>query len=636
VRAVFFFFSNLGFCEKRERGKNSLQKLYKKRCALRKTITHTRTGKRKRMRPIVDKRVDDSPSYNVARDRFVGTTFTGETTTTKNKKPFGVLHYRAGNEKEMVFTPNSPNKSRLSTTTTTNGKNQYGNHYPLKCLDANAILMASPSLNDTKNKNGLKRSSILLMQQQQKRDGVQKSATTTTRDGENKNTFTPEISSSSSSVNATTIPTSPVLSLLRTMFSSWNYPNNGTTVIAAEDILSPAADVAKFECGRTPKSSPVDFSTAQEHHDTALANALFISEASKRLQKICNEQRTRALLDASANGISPGSSRILIDSVDGGCMSSSSDEDEDEEEIESASIPSSPPSEKEEVMTIADEKEVEEQTTPMSSMAMPTRALFSSPGKASLTDDDTETEEKLEMTIDNDDEKEYEYEIDGKYALLYAKMKTAVQVNAERYIRAAKRCSGDKVARENFCYKLWHHEAFSELFLSATFTALCELSLRLKSAFIWNDSNANAGANIVAVGIESAYFVNYFVDQIGKCLGAAMSSSATTLPSSSPLHFTDPTTLAERRNYDDKFIYSCIAYAFAYVFVRAVFFLFDKSKDVSYWEKKFSSFHHKVVQNFTPVKRFVEKKRARWNLVCNRLNDDDDDDNAEAVLMKTP
>ena len=636
MRAVFFFFSNLGFCEKRERGKNSLQKLYKKRCALRKTITHTRTGKRKRMRPIVDKRVDDSPSYNVARDRFVGTTFTGETTTTKNKKPFGVLHYRAGNEKEMVFTPNSPNKSRLSTTTTTNGKNQYGNHYPLKCLDANAILMASPSLNDTKNKNSLERSSILLMQQQQKRDGVQKSATTTTRDGENKNTFTPEISSSSSFVNATTIPTSPVLSLLRTMFSSWNYPNNGTTVIAAEDILSPAADVAKFECGRTPKSSPVDFSTAQEHHDTALANALFISEASKRLQKICNEQRTRALLDASANGISPGSSRILIDSVDGGCMSSSSDEDEDEEEIESASIPSSPPSEKEEVMTIADEKEVEEQTTPMSSMAMPTRALFSSPGKASLTDDDTETEEKLEMTIDNDDEKEYEYEIDGKYALLYAKMKTAVQVNAERYIRAAKRCSGDKVARENFCYKLWHHEAFSELFLSATFTALCELSLRLKSAFIWNDSNANAGANIVAVGIESAYFVNYFVDQIGKCLGAAMSSSATTLPSSSPLHFTTPTTLAERRNYDDKFIYSCIAYAFAYVFVRAVFFVFDKSKDVSYWEKKFSSFHHKVVQNFTPVKRFVEKKRARWNLVCNRLNDDDDDDNAEAVLMKTP
>jgi len=588
------------------------------------------------MRPIVDKRVDDSPSYNVARDRFVGTTFTGETTTTTtNKKPFGVLHYRAGNEKEMVFTPNSPNKSRLST----HSKNQYGNHYPLKCLDANAILMASPSLNDnTKNtKNSLKRSSILLMQQQQqKRDGVRKSATTT-RDGENINTFTPEISaSSSSSVNATTIPTSPVLSLLRTMFSSWNYPNNGTTVIAAEDILSPAADVAKFECGRTPKSSPVDFSTAQEHHDTALANALFISEASKRLQKICNEQRTRALLDASANGISPGSSRILIDSVDGGCMSSSSDEDEDEEEIESASMPSSPRSEKEEVMTIADEKEVEEQTTPMSSMAMPTRALFSSPGKASLTDDDAETEEKLEMTIDNDDEKEYEYEIDGKYALLYAKMKTAVQVNAERYIRAAKRCSGDKVARENFCYKLWHHEAFSELFLSATFTALCELSLRLKSAFIWNDSNANAGANIVAVGIESAYFVNYFVDQIGKCLGAAMSSSATTLPSSSPLHFTAPTTLAERRNYDDKFIYSCIAYAFAYVFVRAVFFLFDKSKDVSYWEKKFSSFHHKVVQNFTPVKRFVEKKRARWNLVCNRLNDDDDDDNAEAVLMKTP
>ena len=618
---------------RKEKGGKTLFRNYIQSAARYATITRTHTGKRKRMRPIVDKRVDDSPSYNVARDRFVGTTFTGETTTTKNKKPFGVLHYRAGNEKEMVFTPNSPNKSRLST----HSKNQYGNHYPLKCLDANAILMASPSLNDnTKNtKNSLKRSSILLMQQQQqKRDGVRKSATTT-RDGENINTFTPEISaSSSSSVNATTIPTSPVLSLLRTMFSSWNYPNNGTTVIAAEDILSPAADVAKFECGRTPKSSPVDFSTAQEHHDTALANALFISEASKRLQKICNEQRTRALLDASANGISPGSSRILIDSVDGGCMSSSSDEDEDEEEIESASMPSSPRSEKEEVMTIADEKEVEEQTTPMSSMAMPTRALFSSPGKASLTDDDVETEEKLEMTIDDDDDDE-EYEMDGKYALLYAKMKTAVQVNAERYIRAAKRCSGDKVARENFCYKLWHHEAFSELFLSATFTALCELSLRLKSAFVWNDSNANAGANIVAVGIESAYFVNYFVDQIGKCLGAAMSSSAMTIPSSSPLHFTTPTTLAERRNYDDKFIYSCIAYAFAYVFVRAVFFVFDKSKDVSYWEKKFLSFHHKVVQNFTPVKRFVEKKRARWDLVCNRLSDDDD--NAEAALMmKTP
>jgi len=618
------------------------------------------------MRPIVDKRVDDSPEYNVARDRFLGTTTTSATNASPTlrrdgmlggavKKPFGFVQYYGG-DKEMVFTPNSPNKSRLTSTiqTTTTKNHLHHHHYPLKCLDANAILMASPSLNKTNATSGgdnttRRNNSMVFGRYDEKSDTM----TTTNKRGNNtnkrdddddreedeKNTFTPEISSTTTYANTqnqSKIPTSPVLSLLRTMFSSWNYPNNGTTVIAAEDILSPAADTAKFECGRTPKSSPVDFSTAQEHHDTALANALFISEASKRLQKICNEQRTRALLDASANGISPGSSRILIDSVDGGCMSSSSDEDEDEEEIESASIPSSPPSEKEEVMTIADEKEVEEQTTPMSSMAMPTRALFSSPGKASLTDDDAETEEKLEMTIDNDDEKEYEYEIDGKYALLYAKMKTAVQVNAERYIRAAKRCSGDKVARENFCYKLWHHEAFSELFLSATFTALCELSLRLKSAFIWNDSNANAGANIVAVGIESAYFVNYFVDQIGKCLGAAMSSSATTLPSSSPLHFTDPTTLAERRNYDDKFIYSCIAYAFAYVFVRAVFFLFDKSKDVSYWEKKFSSFHHKVVQNFTPVKRFVEKKRARWNLVCNRLNDDDDDDNAEAVLMKTP
>ena len=89
----------------------------------------------------------------------------------------------------------------------------------------------------------------------------------------------------------TTIPTSPVLSLLRTMFASWNYPNNN-------DILSPSADMSKFECGRTPKSSPADLINDVETHETTFANAMFISEASKRLQKMCNDQRTRALLDA--------------------------------------------------------------------------------------------------------------------------------------------------------------------------------------------------------------------------------------------------------------------------------------------------------------------------------------------------
>ena len=89
-----------------------------------------------------------------------------------------------------------------------------------------------------------------------------------------------------------------------------NYPNNN-------DILSPSADMSKFECGRTPKSSPADLINDVETH-------MFISEASKRLQKMCNDQRTRALLDAF-NGISPGRGRILIDKYN--CFTDSSDEE---------------------------------------------------------------------------------------------------------------------------------------------------------------------------------------------------------------------------------------------------------------------------------------------------------------------
>ena len=125
-------------------------------------------------------------------------------------------------------------------------------------------------------------------------------------------------------------------------------------------------------------------------HETAFANALFISEASKRLQKICNDQRTRALLDASANGISPGSSRILIDEQicgDGGGGSNSSDDDDvdedngkEEEEVESVH-PS--PKKEEVIVAVEQEREYSEPTpiTPMSSTSMPTRALFSSQEK---------------------------------------------------------------------------------------------------------------------------------------------------------------------------------------------------------------------------------------------------------------
>ena len=620
------------------------------------------------MRPIVDKRVDDSPEYNVARDRFLGTTTTSATNASPTlrrdgmlggavKKPFGFVQYYGG-DKEMVFTPNSPNESRLSSTiqTTTTKNHLHHHHYPLKCLDANAILMASPSLNKTNATSGgdnttRRNNSMVFGRYDEKSDTM----TTTNKRGNNtnkrdddddreeeeKNTFTPEISSTTTYANTqnqSKIPTSPVLSLLRTMFSSWNYPNNGTTVIAAEDILSPAADTAKFECGRTPKSSPVDFNASCDDntHETAFANALFISEASKRLQKICNDQRTRALLDASANGISPGSSRILIDEQicgDGGGGSNSSDDDDDvdedngkEEEEEVESVHPSPKKE-EVIVAVEQEREYSEPTpiTPMSSTSMPTRALFSSPGKASLTDDDDDDEvKKLEMTTDDDED---DYDDDGKYMLFYAKLKTSIKIAAERYIRVAKRCSGDKVARENFCYKLWHHEAFSELFLSATFTALCELSLRLRSAIVWNATNNG----IEAVGIESAYFLNYYVDQIGKCLGTAMTTAASSTSSSSSTIVTTNATIV--RNYDDKFIYSCVAYAIAYVFVHSLFFLFrvqspprsdDKSTFLhSSLEQKISLFQQKLIQNFTPVKRFMEKKKARWDLVRNNVDEED-------------
>ena len=250
--------------------------------------------------------MDDSPEYNVARDRFLGTTTTSATNSSPTlrrddgmlgavKKPFGFVQYYGG-DKEMVFTPNSPNKSRLSSTTTKNHLHHH--HYPLKCLDANAILMASPSLNKTNATSGdnttRRNNSMVFGRYDEKSDTM----TTTNKRGNNtnkrddgreedeKNTFTPEISSTTTYANTqnqSKIPASPVLSLLRTMFSSWNYPNNGTTVIAAEDILSPAADTAKFECGRTPKSSPVDFNASCDDN----------TRTKRRSQTLCSSPRRR-------------------------------------------------------------------------------------------------------------------------------------------------------------------------------------------------------------------------------------------------------------------------------------------------------------------------------------------------------
>ena len=564
------------------------------------------------MRPIVDARVDDAPLHNSARDRFVFNNNGGTTTTPSTsyqnhidddvapKKPFGLVRNALkSEEREMVFPANPLLSNNVSMTPT-----------PLKCLDANAILMATV-VSATKKRSRPMPTKKIVSSNVMMRD--------TNDEGEEtplvRETFTPEMSSSSSS---NTIPTSPVLSLLRTMFASWNYPNNN-------DILSPSADMSKFECGRTPKSSPADLINDDD-------NAVFISEASKRLQKMCTDQRTRALLDASANGISPGSSRILIDKYN--CFTdSSSDEEEEEEEEE----------EKQEEEEKEEEDAVEYSVPPPvtpTSITMPTRALFSSPGKASLTDDDDdfENEEKLEMTMD-----EGEY-----YTFFFSKsVKTAIRVTAERYIRAAKRCSGDKVARENFCYKLWHHEAFSELFLSATLTAMCKLSLRMKSAF-WNDTKNDSivGAVVSSIKIENAYFTNYYANQIGKYLGTAMTiaSPSSTPPSQSS---SSSSSLHVMNNYDDKFIYSCVAYAIAYVFVHCLFFLFhrgarDADAQYCYWKKKVSLIRWKATHAFTPVKRFVEKKKARWCLVYGRVKEEDVDPSARAktefcdLVAKTP
>ena len=546
------------------------------------------------MRPIVDARVDDAPLHNSARDRFVfnnngGTTTTTPSTSYQNhlidfddvapKKPFGLVRNALkSEEREMVFPANPLLSNNVSMTPT-----------PLKCLDANAILMATVVSSATKKRSRPMPTKKIVSSNVMMRD--------TNDEGEEtplvRETFTPEMSSSSSS---NTIPTSPVLSLLRTMFASWNYPNNN-------DILSPSADMSKFECGRTPKSSPADLINDDD-------NAVFISEASKRLQKMCTDQRTRALLDASANGISPGSSRILIDKYN--CFTdSSSDEEEEEEE------------EEEEKQEEEEEKEEEDAVE----YSVPPRALFSSPGKASLTDDD-----------DDDFENEF---------FFTKSVKTAIRVTAERYIRAAKRCSGDKVARENFCYKLWHHEAFSELFLSATLTAMCKLSLRMKSAF-WNDTKNDSivGAVVSSIKIENAYFTNYYANQIGKYLGTAMTiaSPSSTPPSQSS---SSSSSLHVMNNYDDKFIYSCVAYAIAYVFVHCLFFLFhrgarDADAQYCYWKKKVSLIRWKATHAFTPVKRFVEKKKARWCLVYGRVKEEDVDPSARAktefcnLVAKTP
>ena len=545
------------------------------------------------MRPIVDARVDDAPLHNSARDRFVfnnngGTTTTTPSTSYQNhlidfddvapKKPFGLVRNALkSEEREMVFPANPLLSNNVSMTPT-----------PLKCLDANAILMATVVSSATKKRSRPMPTKKIVSSNVMMRD--------TNDEGEEtplvRETFTPEMSSSSSS---NTIPTSPVLSLLRTMFASWNYPNNN-------DILSPSADMSKFECGRTPKSSPADLINDND-------NAVFISEASKRLQKMCTDQRTRALLDASANGISPGSSRILIDKYNCFTTDSSSDEEEEEEE------------EEEENQEEEEEKEEEDAVE----YSVPPRALFSSPGKASLTDDD-----------DDDFENEF---------FFTKSVKTAIRVTAERYIRAAKRCSGDKVARENFCYKLWHHEAFSELFLSATLTAMCKLSLRMKSAF-WNDTKNDSivGAVVSSIKIENAYFTNYYANQIGKYLGTAMTIAS---PSSTPPSPSSSSSLHFMNNYDDKFIYSCVAYAIAYVFVHCLFFLFhrgarDADAQYCYWKKKVSLIRWKATHAFTPVKRFVEKKKARWCLVYGRVKEEDVDPSARAktefcdLVAKTP
>jgi hypothetical protein len=40
-------------------------------------------------------------------------------------------------------------------------------------------------------------------------------------------------------------------------------------------------------------------------------------------------------------------------------------------------------------------------------------------------------------------------------------------------------------------------------------------------------------------------------------------------------------------------------------------------------EQKISLFQQKLIQNFTPVKRFIEKKKARWDLVRNNVDEEE-------------
>ena len=106
----------------------------------------------------------------------------------------------------------------------------------------------------------------------------------------------------------------------------------------------------------------------------------------------------------------------------------------------------------------------------MSSTSMPTRALFSSPGKASLTDDDDDDEEvkKVEMTTDDDDDDDYDD------ICFYANSKLRLKSPRRDTSERRKRCSvkSPKISATNSGTT----RAFFELFLSATFTALCELS----------------------------------------------------------------------------------------------------------------------------------------------------------------
>ena len=167
------------------------------------------------MRPIVDARVDDAPLHNSARDRFVfnnngGTTTTTPSTSYQNhlidfddvapKKPFGLVRNALkSEEREMVFPANPLLSNNVSMTPT-----------PLKCVDANAILMATVVSSATKKRSRpmptkkIVSSNVMMMMRDTNDDEGEETPLV-------RETFTPEMSSSSSS---NTIPTSPVLSLL--------------------------------------------------------------------------------------------------------------------------------------------------------------------------------------------------------------------------------------------------------------------------------------------------------------------------------------------------------------------------------------------------------------------------------------